>query len=638
MNAVFISLILLAAGGIAAPFCRYRERMIPWFTAAACLPGLAGTIGTVSGWTQPAGSGMFRLDALAALFLIPVFLVGALAAVHAKGYLSGEGRQGLFWLFFNGTLASMVCVALADTPVFFLLFWELMGVASFVLVAFEYHERSVQKAAWVYLLACHAGAVFLIPAFIFGGDGSWGIIPLVLGLIGFGLKAGFPLLHVWLPEAHPAAPAPVSAVMSGAMINLGFYGILRMPHEQAFLLLGWGLLVTGLTGALGGVFFAMAQRNLKRLLAYSSIENMGIIGIGLGLGFLGAANKFPFAAVCGFGGAFLHILNHAVLKGCLFLSAGSVLKATGTLNMDKHGGLQKRMPHTGTAFLYSSFALSGLPPFNAFLGELLIYCGAIGCLNLAPALQLVPASLFVAGLLILPSLALTGALAAAAFVKASAAVFLGEPRTDAAASAKERCLCMRLPLLTAVCISFVLLFAAPYLLEILAPVIAQLSGLAECENSIFTISMILRRVVGFSVFALLIAGGLLILRRMLPLGKVERNAPTWDCGYARPTTRMEYTGTAFIQPLADFFAGILHQRKKVIKPEGLFPVHAEITVETEDAADRTVWHPLFRLFGRMADKIHHLQSGYLHLYVLIMVLALLAMLVWAFFFHPEVCK
>ncbi len=629
MNAVFISLFLLVISGTAAPFFSKRWCVAGSFIRqAACLTGLAGAILLLF---SAAGQ-----TCLQALFLIPVFLTGLLSAIHAEGYLAGEKRRGLFSMFFDYMLASMVLVVLSRTGIMFLFAWELMGVMSFVLVAFEYHEKNVQKASWIYLLACHAGAVFLIPAFIFGGSGIWTAIPLILGLTGFGLKAGFPLLHVWLPEAHPAAPAPVSAVMSGAMINLGFYGILRMPHgfdPFALHLLGWVLLGTGLTGALGGVLFAMAQRNLKRLLAYSSVENMGIIGIGLGLGFLGLAEKAPAVAVCGFSGAFLHILNHAVLKGTLFLCAGSVLKATDTLNMDKHGGLQKRMPYTGAAFLYSSFALSGLPPFNAFLGELVIYSGAFLCLWGSAAMR-------TAGLLILPLLALTGALAAAAFVKASAAAFLGEPRTDAAANAKERCLSMRLPLLIAVCVSFALLFAAPYIIRIFVPAATFLSGYQgeDILPVFFLPSQILLPAVGFSAFSLLIAGGLLLLRRMLPLGKAERSAPTWDCGYAKPTARMEYTGTAFIQPLTDFFSGVLHLKKKTVKTEGLFPIHAEITVKTEDAADRTIWFPLFRLFGRMADKIHHLQSGYLHLYILVMILTLLAMLAWAFFLTPEVCK
>ncbi len=625
---LYVVLVLILLGGIAL-FCRSeKNRCLPFILILTVTVCVLGLLCSVSGLVYSGA------DALPALFRIPVYLTGGLAAVHSRGYLAGERRYGMFLFFFNCTLAAMLAVTYAETAVSFLVAWELMGVLSFALVAYEYHEKAVQKAAWIYLLACHAGAVFLIPAFILGDGafcgGVWTTLPLLLGLAGFGLKAGFPLLHVWLPEAHPAAPAPVSAVMSGAMINLGFYGILRMPYQTndpfSLQLLGWILLICGIIGALGGVLFALAQQNLKRLLAYSSIENMGIIGMGLGLGFLCAAEPdFKWISFFGFAGAFLHILNHAVLKGTLFLCAGSVLKATGTLNMDKFGGLQKRMPYTGSAFLYSSFALSGLPPFNGFIGEFMIYAGAVCCITNFAGANVMSPGLLTAGLLILPVLALTGALAAAAFVKASAATFLGEPRTDAAANALERPFCMRLPLLAGVIFSFVLLVAAPCIVDLVKPVMERLTGAPLPGNAV-----LLEPVTGISVILIVLACGLILIRRLLPRGKAERIAPTWDCGYAKPTARMEYTGTAFVQPLTDFFANLICLKKNEVKPDGLFPVHAEISVETEDAADKTVWHPLFRFFGRLSDKIHHLQSGYLHLYILIMVLALLFMLVWAF--------
>ena len=642
MKLILIASALFLLGGLAAPLCGKRDSaaaktgMIAGLLA--CVTGLAGALAELCGFlpaeTVKAGALSFSVDALSAMFLLPVFIAGIPALIHAKGYLAGhaEGRTGWFWLFFLWTLGSMVWVTLARSAVEFLVAWEMMGMMSFALVAFEFHEKSTLRAAWIYLLACHAGAAFLIPAFIFGGSGIWAMGAVIAALIGFGLKIGFPLLHVWLPEAHPAAPAPVSAVMSGAMINLGFYGILRMPYaqDQATLqALGWILLVLGLTGAFGGILFAVAQRNLKRLLAYSSIENMGILGIGFGLGFLGAAHGNGVIAVTAFSGAFLHMLNHAALKSSLFLGAGSILRSTGTLNMDRMGGLAKRMPKTFLSFLFSALSLSGLPPFNGFLGELLIYFAAFMALNAGIT------ALTGAGLPVLLILAMVGGLAAVAYVKALGAAFLGEPRTQAAAEAQERPASMLLPLLIGAVFSFILLFSAPVLLPFFADLTTDLTGqtIALSEDTISALAVILAKTAIFSLFFFASAGILLRLRQRALAKKEEKVKPTWDCGYAAPTARMEYTGTAFVQPVVDFFASLLHSVKKVRMEKKLFPEHAEISVETEDAADRTVWNPLFHFFGKAADKIHRLQSGYLHLYVLVMVLALLAMLIWGFYFE-----
>lgn len=639
MNATFIALLILTAGGAGTILLKQRTDLLPaagtLLTLAACLIGLLGTAGAFIGGFPIS----FPADRLSALFQLPILIIGAVAAFHARGYLAGHDtdRHWIFWMFFQWTLAAMLAVTLARTPVEFLIAWEIMGITSFVLVAFEYHDQEVRQAAWIYLLACHAGAAFLIPAIIYGVSSGWTAGVLLLGLAGFGLKAGFPLLHVWLPVAHPAAPAPVSAVMSGAMINLGFYGILRMPHAmdaESFRLLGWCLLAMGLAGALGGVLFAMIQKNLKRLLAYSSVENMGIIGIGLGLGFLGASEGAYLISAAGFTGAFLHILNHAVLKGALFLAAGSVLRATGSLNMDKAGGLLKRMPVTGGTFLYSSISLSGLPPFNGFTGELMIYFAAFSAILSNSQM------LFYAGLPVLPLLALTGGLAAAAFAKASGAVFLGEPRSEDAASAVERPRSMTLPLLILTGLSLVLLFLSPLIADLFLPAVSSLTN-TECDTVISaaaTLRQPLLCTAGISLLTILLMVILLLLRRTLPRGKQERIAPTWDCGFAEPTARMEYTGSAFSQPLTDYFSLFLRPVKKLKKPEGLFPTESSLDVTAEDAADRTVWHPLFRFCIKVADRIHHLQSGYLHLYILIMVIALLAMLVWGFLFDGGVSK
>lgn len=556
-------------------------------------------------------------------FRLPILLLAVAGATHSPGYLRGHGddRMGLYFFFYNLTAAAMLAVTLAEHPIAFLTAWELMGLASFALVGFDYRADTVRKAAWIYLAACQAGGATLIALFLFPLSP---VAVFVLAVIGFGLKIGFPALHVWLPEAHPAAPAPVSALMSGAMIQLGFYGILRWgattPEYAA--LYGWTLLTLGLVGALGGILFALGQNNLKKLLAYSSIENMGIVGMGFGLGFLGnAAGNAPMA-LCGFGGAFLHMLNHALLKGGLFLGAGAVLKSEGTLDMDRMGGLLRRAPVTGKWFLLNSAGICGLPPFNGFVGEFLIYLGAFAALA-------GKSSATAAGVTVLIVLALTGGLAAAAFAKAGGAVFLGEPRTPDAARAAEPARSMAHPVAALFGLGCaVMIFASPLAGRILAGLDRAgfiPGGMAAWPE----IGAALWRVAIFSVGSTLLFGLLLTLRNRLVRRNGTRVGPTWDCGYAAPDARMEYTGTAFTQPLTDFFAGILRPRRKTDRPDtDYFPRQGSYEQEIPDAGLARLWSPVFRAIESFAGKIHFLQSGYLHFYVLIMALALLAMLIW----------
>jgi len=552
------------------------------------------------------------------------------AACHSLGYLKGHGehRQGAYWLFFNLTLLAMLLVTAAATYVELLLTWEVMGVASFALVAFDYQEGKVRHAAWVYLLACHAGAVFLILMFVLQAGAAPAAVTtaLICGLLGFGLKAGFPLLHVWLPEAHPAAPAPVSAIMSAAMVNLGIYGMLRFLPPTAPAAIGWMLLAVGLTGALMGILLALAQDNLKRLLAYSSIENMGIVFLGLGLGFLGLSQDNAAMAICGLGGGLLHIWNHALLKGTLFLLAGTVYKATGTLSLDGMGGLGKHMPVTKNVFTGHAAALSGLPPGNAFLSEVMIYLAAFHGILSGNNFMLA------AAMLAAIALALTGGLAAAAFSKAVAAIFLGESRTAAIQDAREAPWAMRAPTFFLTGLAAAVFLAAPWLWDqVLTPVLRQVevTGTAPIPDLADGSSRTLAAVRNFSLVAIALTAVLGGLRRWRRGQQPLETKCTWDCGYALPTARMQYTGTAFTQPLSDFFNLTKGKNRATLPPEGYFPANAGVAITVPDPADHYLWHPLSHITSRIADRTRRIQSGYLHLYILMAVIALLAMLIFA---------
>ncbi len=564
---------------------------------------------------------------LSVFFMMPITVLGIAAAIHSLGYLKGHGAEnaGRYWFFFNLMLASMFGVTVLTHPIHFLLAWEMMGITSAALVAFDHKSHESMRAVWIYLAACHAGAAFLILMFLeLGSAETSALTVFILAMLGFGLKAGFTGLHVWLPEAHPAAPAPVSAIMSGAMINLGLFGILRfglpkVAGDMPFTVVGWTFLALGITGSLLGILFALPQKNLKRLLAFSSIENMGIISMAIGLCALGAQDKSPFMSILAGLGAMLHILNHALLKGGLFLGAGSVFKATGTLDMDRLGGLMKRMPLTGTIFTLNAIGLSGLPPLNGFLGEFFIYMAAFqGIMHASGAL-------FYASLMTATTLALTGGLAVAAFAKTTGAVFLGEPRSERARAAVEVPRSMSGAILALFTLSLLISFIGPFALD------AMTDGLISEKFP----GMIRGLVAASAIFTVFTASLVYVRFKVLARGSENIPGPTWDCGYARPTARMAYTGTAFTQPIADFMASVLNPRRKLRKPESLFPSHGAVDVSVEDAGTRYLWGPLFDSFARTAQKMHVMQSGSLHAYVLAMVIAVTAMFIWAMSVHPE---
>ena len=559
---------------------------------------------------------MITLDTF---FSIPILAVAVAAGLHATAYIHGEARRHLFrfWGIFLATLASMLAVVHVGGRLQFLLAWEAMGLASAGLVAFESKEKSVRKATWIYLLACHAGACALMLAGVFYARADAWIAAFIFAVVGFGLKIGFPPFHAWLPEAHPAAPAPASAIMSGAMIPLGFFGLLKffpIARLSSFdaQVYGWTLLALGVTGAVGGILFAIPQANLKRLLAFSSVENMGVVSMGLGLGaVLYARGDFRPIALLSLAGALVHILNHAFLKGALFLGAGSVLRQTGTLDQDRLGGLLKRMPFTGSLFTVNAFGLAGLPPLNGFMGELAIYVSSFLAIKTGDPV------LASAGFLVAVSLALTGGLAATAYAKAIGCAFLGEGRSAKASDAVETPKRMYIAQLLLSLFSLAMIPGSVYFIH-------KFTGGFKTEIFIMT------AIVGLTFVAVVVS--LLLLRRFIcPRGKMKPRLPVWDCGYDAPTSRMAYTASAFTQPLVDLFRPVLRSRRHVqpCKGDPASPASAAIATETDDFALGGLWRPVFSRVARLFQRVHLLQNGSLHLYILIILIAVLALLVAA---------
>ncbi len=632
MIPVLISAVLLILGGVLSVFLKRQTAKIGLcMTVLASVVGLYGACPVLFGWRPAEGAVLqpvlFGMDSFSAMFLLPMYALAPVCALHAIDYV--KERRNIFWFFFQMLLASMILVPVVDMgePVPFLLAWELMGAFSFALVFFEYRKNGIGRDAWLYLLSIHAGAAFLIPMFLmreFAVFQNMHLFIFLLALLGFGMKSGFAFLHFWLPPSYSVSPSPVSVLMAGGMTNLGIYGLLRvislMSLQTSW---GWILLILGLCGSLGAIAFALAQTHLKRLIAYSSIENFGIMAMGFGFGFLAMNTGHPLIASGAISGAFLHLYNHSFLKGLLFLCAGAVHEGTGTYKTEQLGGLLKRMPLTGTAFLFGSTAISGIPPFNAFLSEFLLYAAALSGI-LASGNN---PGLLIASILLVVTLALVGGVATAAFSRVAGIVFLGEPRSDCARYASEAPRATRIGILILMLCSLTVGGAAPWLIGCFSPAVRLLLKVpAETANS----AGLLFRINGIGLilsilFILLAAGGKLLTRR-----RTVEQGPTWDCGYARPTARMQYTGSSYVAPLMNFFRGLLRPSENLNAPDELFPKQLSRSESTLDVTVARIWNPLFRGVACFASWIHRIQSGYLHLYIFFMVLAIVLMLVWAF--------
>ncbi|MEI6810071.1 MAG: proton-conducting transporter membrane subunit, partial [bacterium] len=599
MTVLLLGLGIIMGGGGAAWVLRRHVKLSALTGAGSAIAGsviaMSASAGIlVSGatsrlettaWPLPMASFAMEVDALSAFFLCAILGLSILAALYGWGYQRSSGTEPsngkCFWLWFNLLVVSMILVVISRNAIFFLLAWEIMSLSSFFLVAFESDREQVRQAAWTYLVATHLGSALLLVMFLMigtqtgsldfaawgelknAGQGFLGIV-FVLGLIGFGVKAGMYPVHVWLPEAHPAAPSNVSALMSGVMIKTGIYALIRLlsmlGHPQPWW--GWLVLGIGVTSGIMGVVLAIAQQDIKRLLAYCSVENIGIIAMGLGLGLLGWSYDQPFVMIAGFAGCLLHVLNHAVFKGLLFFAAGSVVHSTGCRNMEQMGGLLKRMPQTGISFFIGSAAISGLPPLNGFVSEFLIYTAAFVAVLQGPTGLATPA------VAVIGALALIGGLAAACFTKVFGITFLGEPRSDKAAHAHECNLAMRVPLLSLSCCCFAIVWLAPWFAPGLFRIAASISGMPVERLATLMIPLHTAMFWITAGSGCLLAAGLVltVLRRAILRGRSVGKTVTWDCGYAAPTPRMQYTASSFSQPVTNLFRRVLGPRTRAHLP------------------------------------------------------------------------
>ena len=649
MNTFFVALLLIAAGGVAAPFlCRIFPLMKTVAAGAVfsgCALGCYDAALRLLHHTAPAiftvpwlhiFTFTLKIDALAAFFLVPVFAIPGVAALYSLQYLGNPQKAAAAagnYFFYALLIISMALVVCADTLVTFGVAWELMSLSSFFLVIYDSRKREIRQAGYLYFVFTQAGALFIFAGLgvIFRETGSFAfeqmhaipesakLVAAVLLLIGCGSKAGIIPFHIWLPHAHPAAPSHVSAVMSGVMIKMGIYAVFRfyLLLQPASPLLGQIILVLGISSGILGVVYALGKHDLKRLLAYHSVENIGIILLGLGIGMLGAASGNGVMAAFGFAGGLLHVLNHAIFKSLLFLGAGAVIQQTGTTRIDQMGGLMKKMPGTARAFLIGSLSISGLPPFNGFISEFLIYYGAFHGLVLGGAS-------FVLTVLAIIALALIGGLAAACFTKVVGIVFLGEPRSEAAAQARKTPPLMLLAQgILALCCLLIGLW--PDLFVQAAFQAAQTTSpvpdavLSQCMSVITAVSRT-------SILFLLLLFGVVLLRRLLYIGKEVTTSGTWGCGFSLPTSRMQYTGASYADTMVNFFRPFVRVEKQYRPISLIFPGPTSYSTHVHDIFEQGMHALLVRPVRNLLGRLRWIQHGNIQLYIGYIVLTIIVML------------
>lgn len=580
------------------------------------------------------GAVNFVIDPIAAFFIIVISVMSLASIIYSKGYLNPYIEKGKninpHLVFLPALVGSMLSVVTCQNALMFLICWEIMSLSSFFLVIFENDKKDVLKAGIKYLVFMHFSVLFIMIAFallsIKSGSFDFSAFSIILHskanlanvvfcllFIGFGTKAGFVPFHNWLPDAHPAAPSHVSAVMSGVMIKTGIYGIIRtiswigIPSKYV----SFAVLIIGVVTALYGVLYAISQVDMKRMLAYSSIENIGIIGIGIGIGMIGLAYNAPALVLAGFVGGFLHILNHSIFKELLFFSVGSVYTKTHTRDMEILGGLIKSMPATAILFLIGSIAICGLPLFNGFISEFLIYFGMFKGLSIHNF------STVILMLFAISGLALVGTMAILCFTRAFSVIFLGLPRTETAQKVqgdvgKSMIFPMSflaiLTLLIGVYPQYVFWYIKKVILALVP--MTTMNIFSVCYEPMRLMQTIALYVIAFLVFLTI----LILLKLKLTNSKIELH-DTWGCGYNRANNRMQYSASSYASPFLSMLKPLFKKVFDVEKPRKLFPKAAHFNLHIEDIEEAYVINPLLKSDEWFLSKFESIQSGNIQAYI-----------------------
>ncbi len=591
-------------------------------TLVAVAPVLAGqpVLEGQLAWSYPVDTIVLQVDGLGALFLAFSMPLTALGAIYARGYLEPyfktDRNLGVHYALLNMVSLSYVIIYIVGNAMAFLLGWEVAAIAAWLLVIWDYRSNNVRFAGFNYLVSTHLGLLFLIAAFLtlyiqshsfdfasFGPQlrlaGTKRNITFLLLLASFAFKSAFFPFHTWLPRAHASAPAHVSALMSGVIHKAGLYGMLRFTLLMGTpdVWMGWFLIVFGLTSAVMGVMYTTVQRDLKRLLGYSSTENVGIVCMGFGMGYLGLSWHNNTLAILGFTAGILHILHHALFKCLLFYAAGAIYRATHTVDLEKLGGLARHMPYTTATFLLGSIAIAGLPPLNGFVSEFLIYKGLFdGSVTSAPTRGLFA--------LVAMVLAFVGATSAFSMTRAFGLAFLGTPRDLDHTGTADPSAAMRSPLILLAVSLFVFGLVPQVGLSLVAVPVTQLlavSGLPlDIAQQVSAPAQVLQPVVFFGGLLLVLVAALVAVRRWLlpPPAPAHR---TWGCGYTSPVPRAQYTGSSFSDHLAHYYRVMMPHRRDVSLPQGLFPTAAHLRTHAEDPVEHRMFEVLKEGKESLAD-------------------------------------
>jgi len=640
-----LALVLLLVSGLPGLLVGRRSRAGERIGTALCtLAAAAGLIGCASllggseaAWVRawPGSWPMsWSCDPLSAFFAVPVLVLACLGSCYGVGYWPCARRPrsaARLRAVYGLAAAAMLGVVLAGEALSFLIAWETMALAGFFLICTEDSRAAVRRAGWFYLVSTHMATLCLVALFVLLqattgssalertsvgtiGAGAASVV-FLLALLGFGTKAGLMPLHFWLPAAHASAPSHVSALLSGVLIKMGIYGLARLTAVLPPPPPSWGALLLALGGisAVFGVVCALGQHDLKRLLAYHSVENVGIIAMGLGLALVGRSLGRGDLVLLGLAGGLLHVWNHALFKGLLFLCAGSVVHATGHRDMERMGGLSREMPWTAACFLVGAVAIAGLPPLNGFVSEFLVYLGMLHAGAAGGGLGLGLVSLGA------PVLALTGALAVACFVKVYGVVFLGQPRVQGARAAHEAPWSMRLPMLACCAGCVAIAVSCPWLGGMLSRVAESWAG-RELGVGTRALAPLTALGAGSAVLLVLILG-IAVRSRVGP-----RAVSTWDCGFSRPTARMQYSASSFASTLAGVFRWVLRPIEHRPAIARLFVGRSRFEAHVPDTVQDGILVPASRTLARGMSRARRIQHGRVQGYLLLILATLLVLL------------
>jgi len=645
MHYFYLGLFLFFAGGLASiPLPeRFKAGFVSLFSALGMIFVLIPSfdvlfknvpISKAVYFSEPIGKVNFVIDPLSAFFILVISIMGFTGTLYAIGYIKPYLNKNKIisshFFFLSTLLTSMLLVVTVQNALAFLIAWEIMSLSSFFLVIFESEKKEVISAGINYLITMHISVLFLAAGFIMlafkSGSFDFASFRKILELnnlfpdlifiilfIGFGIKAGFVPFHSWLPRAHPAAPSHISGIMSGVMIKTGIYGILRILSLMSVpsIKISYFVLIISVISALFGVLYAIAQHNLKRLLAYHSVENIGIIGIGIGTGMLGLAYHNNLIAMLGFSGGILHILNHSIFKELLFFAAGAVYNKTHIKNIEKLGGLIKPMPYTAAIFLTGSVAITGLPPLNGFVSEFLIYLGMLHNFEIKSPVVLIISVLSIA------ALALVGTMALLCFTKAFSIVFLGLPRDEEASNVKEDVpAIMLLPMgILALFIFLIGLFPQYALNLVKNPVMFLLKTQQYSYEAVMPLNILSTiSLAGFGFIILFLF--IYMLRSFLLKNKSVYNYKTWDCGYQAGNNRMQYTASSYASPFLSFLKPLFIKDFDIKAPKGFFPEDAHFQLHITDIFEFYLINPVIKANKKFLERFYWIQSGSTQQYIL----------------------